>query len=91
LVTLSPYVWVRIVGALDPVLTLVVVLGTANHWILDAVGALATLALAYGLQYLLTGQHLAGAPPAAVLARERPPAASARTHRLLASRSDRAA
>jgi PAP2 superfamily protein len=40
-------------GATYPLATLVVVLGTANHWLLDAVGAFATMAVAYQIRYLL--------------------------------------
>jgi PAP2 superfamily len=57
LVTAAPYLWVRVLGAIYPITTLVVVLGTANHWLLDAVGAFATLAAAYLIQYLLTAEH----------------------------------
>ena len=70
LVTTAPYVWVRILGALYPVATFLVILATANHWLLDAVGALATLGIAYLLQFLLTGQHLGEEP--AVIGRRSP-------------------
>jgi hypothetical protein len=62
-VTLVPYLWVRVLGAIYPIVTLLVVLGTANHWLLDAVGALATLAVAYVIQYVLTAQHRFAAAP----------------------------
>jgi PAP2 superfamily len=42
IVTMAPYLWVRVLGAIYPIATLLVVLGTANHWLLDAVGGLAT-------------------------------------------------
>ena len=58
LVATAPYLWVRILGALYPMATFVVVLGTANHWLLDAAGGLVTLGIAYLLQYALTGQRL---------------------------------
>jgi hypothetical protein len=57
IVTMAPYLWVRVLGAIYPIATLLVVLGTANHWLLDAVGGLATLAVAQATQYLLTAQH----------------------------------
>jgi hypothetical protein len=59
LVITAPYLWVRILGGLYPVVTLLVVLGTANHWLLDAAAAVVTLLIAYVVQYLLTGQHIA--------------------------------
>jgi PAP2 superfamily len=55
--------WVRIIGVLYPFGTLMVIVGTANHFILDAVGGAATLALAFGVQWLLSG-HGAFTPPA---------------------------
>jgi PAP2 superfamily len=58
LVATAPYLWVRILGALYPMATFVVVLGTANHWLLDAAGGLVTLGIAYLLHYALTGQRL---------------------------------
>jgi PAP2 superfamily len=58
LVATAPYLWVRILGALFPVATFVLVLGTANHWVLDATGGLVALGSAYLLQYALTGQRL---------------------------------
>src|SRR5579875_882809 len=45
--------WVRVLGLLYPVFTLVVILGTANHYILDAVGGAAIVALAFGVQAVL--------------------------------------
>lgn len=54
--------WVRALGLLYPVFTLVVILGTANHYILDAVGGAAIVALAFGVQALLSG-HGAYTPP----------------------------
>jgi hypothetical protein len=55
-------VWVRILGALHPVGTLMVIVGTANHFIIDAVGGAAVLTLGFAVQYLLSG-HGAFVPP----------------------------
>jgi PAP2 superfamily len=55
-------VWVRILGALHPVATLMVIVGTANHFIIDAVGGAAVLALGFAVQYLLSA-HGAFVPP----------------------------
>lgn len=44
-------VWVRVLGALYPVATLVVIVATANHFWLDAVGGLLCLAFGFALSY----------------------------------------
>jgi hypothetical protein len=54
--------WVRILGLLYPVGTLVVIVGTANHFILDAVGGALVLAAAFGIQWLLSGHGAYVAP-----------------------------
>ena len=55
-------VWVRMLGIVYPVATLVVIVGTANHFLLDAVGGAALLALAFALQWLLSGHGAYVAP-----------------------------
>ncbi|WAZ21295.1 phosphatase PAP2 family protein [Streptomyces cinnabarinus] len=47
--------WVRILGLLYPVLTLVVIVATANHFWLDAVGGLLCLAFGYTVARLWYG------------------------------------
>jgi hypothetical protein len=54
--------WVRCLGALHPVATLVVIVGTANHFILDAVGGVLILLAAFGIQWLLSGHGAFVAP-----------------------------
>ncbi|GAA1178982.1 bifunctional glycosyltransferase 87/phosphatase PAP2 family protein [Kitasatospora gansuensis] len=54
--TRSP--WVRIPAVLYPMVTLLVVLAGANHWLLDAVGGVLVLAAGCLVQYLLTGRRL---------------------------------
>ncbi len=54
--------WVRLLGLLYPFFTLLVIVGTANHYIIDAVGGVAIVALAFGIQALLSG-HGAYTPP----------------------------
>ncbi|WP_375474860.1 phosphatase PAP2 family protein [uncultured Jatrophihabitans sp.] len=49
------HLWVRVLGIAYPVATLAVIVGTANHFILDAVGGAIVVALAFGAQYLLSG------------------------------------
>ena len=48
--------WIRGLGLLYPVATLMVIIGTANHFVLDAVGGVIVLALGYGIQRVLTGR-----------------------------------
>jgi hypothetical protein len=54
--------WVRLLGLAYPIGTLVVIVGTANHFILDAVGGVLILALAFGIQWLLSGHGAFVAP-----------------------------
>ncbi|MEV8475512.1 phosphatase PAP2 family protein [Streptomyces sp. NPDC051173] len=62
-------VWVRVLGALYPVATLVVIVSTANHFWLDAVGGLLCLAFGFALSYAWyrafpyrLARHVAGPP-----------------------------
>jgi hypothetical protein len=48
--------WVRLLGLAYPFGTLVVIIGTANHFLLDAVGGAAIVALGFGAQWLLSGR-----------------------------------
>lgn len=47
--------WVRVLGLLYPALTLVVIVATANHFWLDAVGGVLCLAFGYGVARLWYG------------------------------------
>jgi PAP2 superfamily len=47
--------WVRYLALCYPWFTFVVILGTANHYVLDAVGGVATAALGFGVQWLASG------------------------------------
>ena len=58
--------WVRALAALYPVGTLMVIVGTANHFIIDAAGGLAVVAAGFAVQWLMSGR------PAHVPAPERP-------------------
>ena len=51
----APYLWMKILGMLYPLLTVAVIVGTANHYVLDAVGGAAVVAAGFGLQYVLLG------------------------------------
>jgi hypothetical protein len=54
--------WVRLLGLAYPFFTLVVIVGTANHYIIDAVGGAVVVAAAFGLQWFFSG-HGAYTPP----------------------------
>ncbi len=47
--------WVRLLGALYPVWTLMVIVGTANHFIIDAIAGLVVFLLGCTIQYLMSG------------------------------------
>jgi hypothetical protein len=47
--------WVRLLALVYPLGTFLVIIGTANHFIIDAVGGAAILAAAFGIQWLLSG------------------------------------
>ncbi|MCC2277173.1 MULTISPECIES: phosphatase PAP2 family protein [Streptomyces] len=53
--TLARPLWVRVLGVLYPVMTLVVIVSTANHFWLDAVGGLVCLSFGFGLSCLWYG------------------------------------
>ncbi|MFI1416798.1 phosphatase PAP2 family protein [Streptomyces sp. NPDC020731] len=49
--------WVRVLGLVYPVATLVVIVATANHFWLDAVGGVLCLAFGYGIALLWYGRR----------------------------------
>ena len=53
LVRLATRRWVKVLGALYPLTTVLVILGTANHYVLDAVAGWSLIAAALGLSWLL--------------------------------------
>ncbi|QEV17874.1 bifunctional glycosyltransferase 87/phosphatase PAP2 family protein [Streptomyces alboniger] len=71
----APKGWMKALGLLHPFLTLCAIVGTGNHWVLDAAGGAAVVGAGFGLTYLLTGSRVsrplkaptateaAGAPP----------------------------
>ncbi|GAA0459599.1 bifunctional glycosyltransferase 87/phosphatase PAP2 family protein [Streptomyces sp. NPDC046215] len=61
----APKLWMRWLGMIYPLLTLSVIIGTANHYVLDAVGGAVVVASAFAIQYVLTGPGLRapGGPP----------------------------
>lgn len=58
--------WVKALAVAYPIGTLLVIVGTANHYVLDAVGGLAALAGGFAVQRLLTraGPFIPEPPPA---------------------------
>ncbi|WP_225845098.1 phosphatase PAP2 family protein [Streptomyces sp. HPF1205] len=56
IVTLAKPLWVRILGALYPVATLLVIISTANHFWMDAIGGALCLAVGYTVAYLAYGR-----------------------------------
>jgi hypothetical protein len=54
--------WVRVAGLVYPFLTLAVIIGTANHFILDAFAGAAAVTLGFLVQYLLSGHGAFVAP-----------------------------
>jgi len=65
--------WVRVLGLLYPVWTLLVIVGTANHFIIDAVAGLGVFLAGTGVQYLISGRS--AFQPAPVAVPDRGPAA----------------
>lgn len=53
--------WLRILALIYPIGTLMVIVGTANHFVLDAVGGLIVVAAGFGVQWLMSG-HAAHVP-----------------------------
>ncbi|MEC4016224.1 bifunctional glycosyltransferase 87/phosphatase PAP2 family protein [Streptomyces sp. H27-D2] len=52
---LVPWMWLRVAGFLYPLMTTLVIVGTANHYVLDAVGGAVVVGAGFALQYVLTG------------------------------------
>jgi hypothetical protein len=57
IVTFATRRWVRVLGVIYPLATVFVVLGTANHFVLDAVGGAIALAVGVTSERLLSGRH----------------------------------
>ena len=63
LIRLSTHTWLKVLGVVYPVMTVLVVMATANHYILDAVGGVVVLAIGFGAQRLLFGRPAFADPP----------------------------
>lgn len=57
--------WIKVLGIAYPFATFAVILGTANHYVLDAVGGLVVLALGFLLQRIIQGRPVFAAAPVA--------------------------
>jgi hypothetical protein len=57
IVTLAERKWVRVLAALYPVATFMVIVGTANHYVLDAIGGAAAVGIAALIQRALSGRR----------------------------------
>jgi PAP2 superfamily len=57
IVTLAKRTWVRVLGALYPLATFFVIVGTANHYVLDAIAGAATMCVAVLIERVLTGRR----------------------------------
>ncbi|MDI5961660.1 phosphatase PAP2 family protein [Streptomyces sp. SL13] len=53
---LAKHVWVKVLGLLYPAVTLLVIISTANHFWLDAVGGVVCLAVGLGVSFLVYGR-----------------------------------
>ncbi|MFH8606075.1 bifunctional glycosyltransferase 87/phosphatase PAP2 family protein [Streptomyces sp. NPDC018029] len=54
----APRWWMKALGLLHPFFTVCAIVGTGNHWILDAVGGAAVVGAGFGLTYLLSGPRV---------------------------------
>jgi hypothetical protein len=59
---LAKHRWARIAGLAYPLITTFVILGTANHFLLDAVGGLAVLALSFLVERMVFGRPAFDSP-----------------------------
>ncbi|MYW08939.1 DUF2029 domain-containing protein [Streptomyces sp. SID2563] len=55
IVLLAPKAWMKALGVLHPLFTVSAIVATANHWVLDAVGGAAVVALGFLITYVLAG------------------------------------
>ncbi|MGK5549170.1 bifunctional glycosyltransferase 87/phosphatase PAP2 family protein [Streptomyces sp. URMC 127] len=51
----APKRWMKCLGMLYPLMTLSVIVGTANHYVLDAVGGALVVLTGFAIQYVLSG------------------------------------
>ncbi|MER5790351.1 bifunctional glycosyltransferase 87/phosphatase PAP2 family protein [Streptomyces sp. NPDC001980] len=51
----APKWWLKALGLIHPLFTVSAIIGTGNHWVLDAVGGAAVVGAGFGVGYLLQG------------------------------------
>ncbi|WP_037854142.1 bifunctional glycosyltransferase 87/phosphatase PAP2 family protein [Streptomyces sp. NRRL S-340] len=66
----APRWWMKALGLLHPLFTVCAIVGTANHWVLDAVGGAAVVGAGFALTCLLSGPRAAAEPRPARAAEE---------------------
>ncbi|MFF7364852.1 phosphatase PAP2 family protein [Streptomyces sp. NPDC008125] len=59
---LAPKVWMKPLGLLHPFFTICAIVGTGNHWILDAAGGALVVSLGFLLTYALAGPRRLRSP-----------------------------
>ncbi|MFF8811852.1 bifunctional glycosyltransferase 87/phosphatase PAP2 family protein [Streptomyces pactum] len=71
----APRLWMKALGMLYPMMTVAVIMGTGNHYLLDAVGGAVVVAVGFATQYVLTGTGRAPRTDKDLTLREVPAAA----------------
>lgn len=79
IIRITPHLWVKLLGALYPLLTTVVVMGTANHYLLDAAGGAVVVAAGFALANLWNTYGAGRSAQATGTQAEAPPDDSERT------------
>lgn len=59
---LAPKVWMKPLGLLHPFFTICAIVGTGNHWVLDAAGGALVVSLGFLLTYALAGPRRLRSP-----------------------------
>ncbi|MGW2281583.1 bifunctional glycosyltransferase 87/phosphatase PAP2 family protein [Streptomyces sp. NPDC001770] len=59
---LAPKIWMKVLGLLHPFFTICAIVGTGNHWILDAAGGALVVSLGFLLTYALAGPRQLRSP-----------------------------
>lgn len=70
IVRLAKHKWAKVLGALYPFFTLFVIVGTANHYFLDAVGGLVAVTLGFAAQRAISHRKAFEPPPIGADARD---------------------
>ncbi|MGW2420176.1 bifunctional glycosyltransferase 87/phosphatase PAP2 family protein [Streptomyces sp. NPDC001709] len=52
---IAPKWWMKALGLLHPLVTVSAIVGTGNHWVLDAIGGAAVVSAGFGLSYVFQG------------------------------------